>query len=457
MTTVLTFLGAAGTVTGSRTLVEHSGARTLVDCGLYQGERQWRHRNWDPFPVSPAGIDDVVLTHAHLDHCGYLPALVRQGLDGPVWCTPGTADLAPIVLRDSAHLLEEEASYARTSGYSRHDPPVPLYTAGDVEQALRQFRQTGYGVPVALEGAGTLVLVRAGHVLGSASAHLTTADTTVLFSGDLGRPEHPVLRPREPAPAARTVVVESTYGDRSHPSLDPDHHLLAETIRRTVARGGSVLVPAFAVDRTELVLNALSLLWHEHRIPQVPVYVDSPMALRVLDVYRDPRHRDELRLGVSDDLVQLPGLRTLPTAQESERVNRPKEPSIIVSSSGMASGGRVVHHLRTLLPDRRNTVVLTGYQAVGTRGRALAEGAHEVKIAGAYVRVRAEVVQDQGFSVHADADELVAWVIGLVQPPEAVFVTHGEPQAAAALADRLRRETGATVVVPRLGERVVVP
>ncbi|WP_406830719.1 MBL fold metallo-hydrolase [Pedococcus sp. KACC 23699] len=457
MSTVLTFLGAAGTVTGSRTLVEHSGTRTLVDCGLYQGERQWRRLNWQPFPVRAASIDGVVLTHAHLDHCGYLPALVRQGFEGPVWCTTGTADLAPIVLRDSAHLLEEEASYARTSGYSKHDPPLPLYTSGDVERAVHLLHETVYGGPVVLGGDGSLVLVRAGHVLGSASAHLTTADTTVLFSGDLGRPEHPVLRPREPAPAARNVVVESTYGDRSHPPLDPEHHILAEAIRRTVDRGGSVVIPAFAVDRTELVLHALSGLWREGRIPQVPVYVDSPMALRVLDVYRDQRHRSELRESAGADLVRLPGLRTLPSAQESQRINRPKEPSVIVSSSGMASGGRVVHHLRALLPDPRNTVVLTGYQAVGTRGRALADGAHEVKIAGAYVRVRAQVIQDQGFSVHADADELVRWVSGLAEPPESVFVTHGEPEAASALAARLREVTGATVVVPRLGERVIVP
>ncbi|GAA4729103.1 MBL fold metallo-hydrolase [Pedococcus ginsenosidimutans] len=456
MSTVLTFLGAAGTVTGSRTLVEHSGRRTMVDCGLYQGERQWRRLNWEPFPVGAHTIDEVVLTHTHLDHCGYLPALVRQGFDGPVRCTSGTADLAPIVLRDSAHLLEEEASYARTSGYSKHHPPMPLYTSGDVERAVRLFHETAYAAPVPLGDEGSLLLVRAGHVLGSANVHLTTADTTVLFSGDLGRPAHPVLLPRETPPAARAVVVESTYGDRRHPPPDPEHGELAETIRRTVSRGGSVVIPAFAVDRTELVLHALGELHRRGRIPEVPVYVDSPMALAVLEVYRDPRHRSELRAGLGDELVSLPGLRTLPTAQESTRVNRPHEPSIIVSSSGMASGGRVVHHLKALLPDRRNTVVLTGYQAMGTRGRALAEGAREVKIAGSYVKVRAEVVQDEGFSVHADADELMAWLLALPEPPETVFVTHGEPESAHALAAEVREQTGATVVVPRLGERVLL-
>ncbi len=456
MSTVLTFLGAAGTVTGSRTLVEHDGRRTLVDCGLYQGERRWRRLNWEPFPVAPASIDEVVLTHTHLDHCGYLPALVRQGFHGAVWCTPGTAELAPIVLRDSAHLLEDEARYARSGGWSKHDPPMPLYTQGDVETAVRAFREREYAAPVRLGDDATLTLVRAGHVLGSANVHLACGGATVLFSGDLGRPAHPILLPRETPPAARAVVLESTYGDRSHPSRDPRHLELAATIRATVARGGSVLVPAFAVDRTELVLHALSQLWQDGLIPEVPVYVDSPMALKVLAVYRDPRHRAEFQPGANTDLVNLPGLKVLPSAEESQRVNRPREPSIIVSSSGMASGGRVVHHLAALLPDPRNTVILTGYQAVGTRGRALEEGAHEVKIAGSYIRVRAQVARDDGFSVHADADELLAWVTGLPEPPETVFLVHGEPGSSAALAERVRAATEASVVVPRLGERVRV-
>lgn len=456
MSAVLTFLGAAGTVTGSKTVVEHDRRRALVDCGLYQGERQWRRLNWEPFRVPASSIEDVVLTHTHLDHCGYLPALVRQGFAGPTWCSRATASLAPIVLRDSAHLLEAEAEYARTSGYSRHDPPLPLYTGADAERAISSLAVTAYDSPTRLRSGGLLTLVRAGHVLGSASALLDVGDTTVLFSGDLGRPSHPLLKPRAAPPAARHVVVESTYGDRTHPLPDPDHLEMAATIRRTVERGGSVLVPAFAVDRTELVLEALGRMLARGLIPDVPIHLDSPMALKVLEVYRSAAADGELAEDMETTLASLPRWQLALTADESRALNRPRTPSIIVSASGMANGGRVVHHLAGMLPDRRHTVLLTGYQAVGTRGRALADGAHEVKIAGTYVPVRAEIAHDEGFSVHADADELLAWLHELPQDPETVFVTHGEPRSAEALADRIRDELSSAVVVPRLGERVRV-
>ena len=454
MSAVLTFLGAAGTVTGSKTLVEHDRHRALVDCGLYQGERQWRRLNWEPFRVPASSIEDVVLTHTHLDHCGYLPALVRQGFAGPAWCSRASAALVPIVLRDSAHLLELEAEYARTSGYSRHDPPLPLYTASDAERAIEALAVTAYDRATALRSGGTLTLVRAGHVLGSASALLEVGGTSVLFSGDLGRPHHPLLRPRGAPPAARHVVVEATYGDRTHPGGDPDHHEMAATITRTVERGGSVLVPAFAVDRTELVLEALGRLRTEGLIPDVPIHLDSPMALKVLDVYRSSVADGELAEDIETTLDALPNWQLALTADESRALNRPRTPSIIVSASGMANGGRVVHHLAGMLPDPRHTVLLTGYQAVGTRGRALADGAHEVKIAGSYVPVRAEIAHDEGFSVHADADELLGWLHDLPSPPESVFVIHGEPPSAQALAGRIRAELDAAVVVPRLGERV---
>ena len=456
MSAVLTFLGAAGTVTGSKTLVEHAGRRVLVDCGLYQGEREWRRRNWDDFPVAASSIEDVVLTHTHLDHCGYLPALVRQGFTGPVRCSPGTAALVPIVLRDSAHLLENEAEYARTSGYSRHDPPLPLYTAVDAERAIEALTATAYAARTRLTSGGELTLVRAGHILGSSSALLEVGSTSVLFSGDLGRPHHPLLRPRAHPPAAEHVVVESTYGDRTHPVGDPHHHEMADRIRRTIERGGSVLVPAFAVDRTELVLEALGRLRREHLIPDVPIHLDSPMAIKVLDVYRSAAAAGELLDDIETTLDSLPQWQVAHTADESRVLNRPRTPCIIVSASGMANGGRVVHHLASMLPDPRHTVLLTGYQAVGTRGRALVDGAHEVKIAGTYVPVRAEIAQDEGFSVHADADELLAWLHELPEQPRSVFVTHGEPRGAQALARRIREETSAATVVPRLGERVRV-
>jgi len=457
MVATLTFLGAAGTVTGSKFLLERARRRTMVDCGLYQGEAAWRRLNWHPLPVSGESISDVVLTHAHLDHCGHLPALVREGFAGPTWCTWGTSALAAIVLRDSAHLQEEDAEYARLAGFSRHDPPRPLYDAADAEKAIASFTPVGYHEHHDLRSGAGLSFSRAGHIMGSASALVSVGAGTVLFSGDLGRTHHPLLLPREAPPAARTVVIESTYGDRQHPADgDPAHKILAEAIRRTVGRGGSVLIPAFAVDRTELVLHALSQLTASGDIPAMPVYVDSPMALAALAVYRSRSLREDLRPDVPVRLVDLPDLHTAHTAQESMRLNEPRAPSIIISASGMATGGRVVHHLEHLLPDARHTVVLTGYQAVGTRGRQLAEGATELKMFGRYVPVRAEVVVDDGFSVHADAGELVAWLRLLPTAPETVYVVHGEPRAARQLAAKVRTETGWCVAVPELGERVRV-
>ena len=466
-TPTLTFLGAAGTVTGSMFLVDAkgrardeqgAGGRVLVECGLYQGERRWRELNWRPAPVDPAGLDAVALTHAHLDHCGYLPALVRQGYRGPVLATSGTAELAAVVLRDSAHLQEEEAEWARTSGWSKHDPPLPLYTGEDAERAVALLRPTDFDtvVPVSADGTTRLRFVPAGHILGSSSILLESGASSVLFSGDLGRPTHPVLQPRARPPAARTVVVESTYGDRAHPPVDPAHTAMAEAIRRTVARGGSVVIPAFAVDRTEVVLHALAELVASGAVPDVPVWVDSPMALAALRIYREASHTGEVRPEALEVLRGLRNLREARTAEESIRLNTPGTPSIIVSASGMATGGRVVHHLASLLPQARNTVLLTGYQAVGTRGRSLLEGARELKIGGRYVRVRAEVVALDDLSVHADADELLAWLHELPEAPQTVHVVHGEPEAARALARRVRDELDCAVSVPRLGEHVLL-
>ena len=457
MTTTLTFLGAAGTVTGSAFLLERDGRRVLVDCGLYQGERDWRRRNWEPFAVDPASIGDVVLSHTHLDHCGYLPALVRQGFTGPAWCTEGTAALAAIVLRDSAHLQEEDAENAREAGYSRHEKPMPLYDGADAERAIEALRVCGYDEQVPLADGVSLRLGRAGHVLGSASPRVELGGTGVLFSGDLGRPAHPLLRPREDPPAARTVVIESTYGDRHHARPDAEPHApLAWAMRRAADQRGAVVIPAFAVDRTELVLRAISDLRRRGQVPDLPVFVDSPMALAALEVYSRPGTRGELRPDIGPELFDLPRVSAVRSVEESIALNSPQEPCVIVSASGMATGGRVVHHLRHLLPERRNTVVLTGYQAVGTRGRDLAEGARQLKMFGRYVPVRAEVVMDDGFSVHADAGELMAWLSRLPEPPETVYVVHGEPPASAALAQRIRDELDWTAVVPRFGERVRV-
>lgn len=452
----LTFLGAAGTVTGSRFLVEHDRHRLLVDAGLYQGLRDLRRRNWDPFPLPPSSLRTVVVTHAHLDHTGYLPCLVRDGFSGDIVCTPDTAALTRIVLRDSAHLQEEDARYANEAGWSKHHPALPLYTSADVERTLEHLRPLGYTTPLLIDSDIEVELQPAGHILGSAVAVVTVGTQRVVFSGDLGRSNHPLLRPPGPPPAASALVIESTYGDRSHPVADPD--LLASAIRRTIDRGGVVLIPAFAVDRTELVLLELLRLRDVGAVPDVPVYVDSPMALDGLDVYRRAvrQHAPELRPERSTELDRLDqlGVHRVRDAAVSEQLNRPRSPCIVISASGMATGGRVVHHLGHQLPDARNCVILTGYQADGTRGRQLLEGARHLKMHGRYVPVRAEVVDVPDFSVHADGDELLAWVASAVEPPKTVYVVHGEPAASAALARRLEDELGLCAVVPRTGERV---
>jgi metallo-beta-lactamase family protein len=454
---VLGFLGAAGSVTGSRFLVEGGGATLLVDAGLYQGLAELRRRNWEPLGVDPASLDAVVVTHAHLDHSGYLPRLVRDGFRGRVLCTRETAELAEIVLRDSAHLQEEDAAYANEAGFSKHHPALPLYDAHDVERVLPLFEPLAYGEPVPLSDDAVITLHRAGHILGSATALLEVDGARALFSGDLGRPQHALLEPPEDPPWADAVIVESTYGDRTH-SPDDGGAQLADVVSRTVARGGSVLIPAFAVDRTELVLLALRRLREAGRIPDVPVYVDSPMALAALEVYRSAAHRPGSGVRAGSPELIAGHVVEVHDAASSERLNRPKEPCILISASGMATGGRVVHHLRYQLPDARNTVILTGYQAEGTRGQQLAAGVRQLKIHGRYVPVRAEVVPLPTFSVHADGDELIAWLSRMSardRPPTA-YVVHGEERSSAALARRIHEDLDWCAVVPRLGERVVI-
>ena len=455
--TTLTFLGAAGAVTGSKYLVTlDGGRRVLIDAGMFQGEKALRQLNWAAFPVPPDTISDIVLTHAHMDHSGYLPALVKRGFTGHIWCTPATAELAAIVIRDAANLQERDAEHAAERGYSKHHPPLPLYDTADAERTIPLFRTIGFDQPHDLGDGLVVRLTRAGHILGSASVHLTTPDGSLLVSGDLGRRDHPVLKPREIPPGADYVLVESTYGDRDHPSVpNLPHEQLADAIRRTAERGGSVLIPAFAVDRTEIVLKTLADMQRNGRIPQLPVYVNSPMALAALKVYRQAAHAGELRPEVDvRSFTDLENLHEVTGVEESIKLNSPTMPSIIISSSGMATGGRVLHHLEHMLPDHRNTVVLTGFQAAGTRGRALIEGQRQLKMYGNYVPVRAEVLQDEEFSVHASGSELVEWVAALDPPPHQVFCVHGEPDSSTALAERITRELGLHATVPRMGETV---
>jgi len=448
------FLGAAGTVTGSKFLIQDGSRRILVDSGMIQGAARWRRLNRAPFPVDPATLTAVVVTHAHLDHCGYLPGLVRQGFHGPVICTAETANVAAIVLRDAAHLQVEDAQHARAEGYSRHDPPLPLFDSADAERAIRMFAPAAGPVP--LSGDLMVTLHRAGHILGSAFAELEIGDHRLLVSGDLGRQHHPLLLPPEARPAADTILVEATYGDRRHEPLD--HTRLARLITATADRGGVVLMPAFAVDRTAVLLHELTQLSRGGLIPRLPVYVNSPMALAALNVYRDAvaAKSAELRPEIIEgpDPFDPGDLRLVHSVEESMRISDPGKPSVVISASGMATGGRVLHHLERLLPSARNTVILPGFQVPGTRGYELLNGAQTIKIHGRYVRVRARIVGLSEFSAHADADELIAWLDSSRQAPETVYVVHGEDHARAELAGRIRDELDWTAVTPHHLEQV---
>jgi metallo-beta-lactamase family protein len=436
--TRITFAGAADTVTGSRHLIEIGNRRVLLDCGLFQGFKTLRQRNWSAFPVPPQEIDAVVLSHAHLDHSGYLPVLCREGFRGPIYCSAPTRDLAEIMLLDSAHLLQEEANFANRHGFSKHSPARALYDVNDVRKAMKRFSPIDWDKRERL-GQVELSLVRAGHLLGAASIRLTLRKRTILYSGDLGRDRDLLMPPPTNVTAADIVIVESTYGNRRHPAEDTAERL-AGIVRETASRGGMVLIPSFAVGRAQSLLLCIGRLLREERIPKLPVFLDSPMASRATLVYK--KHANELHIGAEDLRALLGCAKHVSTPDESKAISRLQYPAIVIAGSGMATGGRILHHLKVFAPDARSHIVFPGFQVPGTRGAKLVAGDRTIKIHGAYVQVNAQVSQLESLSGHADADEVIRWLSRLRKPPQQVFVVHGERDASDALRMRIRDELG---------------
>lgn len=430
------FLGATQTVTGSRYLLEHAGRQVLVDCGLFQGYKNLRQKNWAQPPFDPQRIAAVLLTHAHLDHSGYLPLLVKNGFAGRIYATPATIELCRILLPDSGHLQEEQAQYANRHGYSRHKPALPLYTEADAYACLERFTPVAFDEAFAPAAGFSCRFSHAGHLLGAASVRVEAQGTSILFSGDVGRPNDPLMRAPAPPPASDYVVVESTYGDREHDPVDPQVQL-REVIRRASDRGGVVLVPTFAVGRAQLLLRLIARLRAAAQIPFLPVYLDSPMAIDATQLLG--RFRAEHRLDIAD-LQEMSRLtHIVRTPEQSKALDRLREPAIILAASGMATGGRVLHHLKVFAPDSRNIILFAGFQAGGTRGASLVAGAKTTRIHGEEFPVRAQVEQLSSVSAHADAAELIDWLKAL-PAPRRVFVTHGEPAQSDALRQRIEKE-----------------
>lgn len=449
----LEFLGGTGTVTGSKYLLSHGGRRLLVDCGLFQGLKQLRLRNWDTLPFDARAVDAVLLTHAHIDHSGFVPRLVKLGFRGRVYCSEATAELCALLLPDSGRLQEEEAEFRNRHGSTKHQPALPLYTEEEAREALKRFEPLPFGEAFSPWPGWQCTLSRAGHILGAASVRVACDGGSVLFSGDLGRDDDLVMRAPEAPPAADTVLVESTYGDRRHADGDA-LAVLADVVSRTAARGGTVVIPAFAVGRAQTLLHAITLLKRARRIPDLPVFLNSPMAADATRIYR--RHLDQHRLSEADCRDFGRAATFVNTVDDSKALNTLTYPSIIVSASGMATGGRVLHHLKAYAPDPKHTILFAGYQAAGTRGASFVGGAAAVKIHGEYVPVRAEVANLSMLSAHADREQLLAWLAKLPKAPQRLFVTHGEPVAADALRLAVQERFGWNAAVPDYRDAVAL-
>jgi metallo-beta-lactamase family protein len=473
------FLGAAGTVTGSKHLIHighntaqpisgKDGFQVLVDCGLFQGPREWKQKNWTDLPIPAREIDAVLLTHAHLDHCGWIPRLCKEGFGGPVYATPATTELCGVILPDSGHLQEEDAAFHNKRKSSRHDPALPLYTLEEAQQSLARFRPVQFGESVELAPGLSFRFVRAAHILGSAMAEITAGingqTRQLLFTGDIGRVHNSTVAPGKvvhlgPPEGESTdvLVMESTYGNRHHPQEDvlPE---LASLIRETVQRGGTIIVPAFAVERTQKFLFMLKRLMDQHEIPLIPVHADSPMAIAAVEIYL--KHSEEFSPDAREMIerhgspLKWPGFHFATTPEESKRINQSRFPCVIVSSSGMCEGGRIQHHLLQRLPDPRNLVLFIGFQAQGTRGRLIKDGASEVTFFGETVPVRAQVASLEQFSDHADVDELIDWLGTFKHTPQSTHLVHGDPDSAEALRQAIIKELDWPVDVAQYMQKV---
>jgi metallo-beta-lactamase family protein len=463
----LKFLGAAQNVTGSRHLLEANGVRVLIDCGLYQ-ERQFRERNWDPFPTPPDSIDAVLLTHAHLDHCGLLPKLAREGFKGKIYCTAATAEIAKIILLDSAHLQEEDAEYKR----KRHEregrkgpyPEIPLYTTADAEACLPLFSPAKYREAIQLGDDVEATFYDAGHVLGSsiirAKVRQNNQERIILFSGDMGRPDRPIVCDPTVFDEADYVLIESTYGDTVHEQTRDVKKMIGEVINSTKKAGGNIIIPSFALERSQEVLYYINELLLEDAIPHLMVFLDSPMATRITKVFQ---HHPELFDEEMTELVEqnespfnFPGLKMVSTTKESKAINHIKGTVVVIAGSGMCTGGRVKHHLVNNITRPESTIMFVGYQAVGTLGRQIVDGEKQVRILGQKHKVKARIVRIRGFSAHADRDELFQWLTRLKKPPKKLFVVHGESENASSFGDYVREKTGWKVAVPAYQQEVVL-
>lgn len=452
MTASLTFLGAAGTVTGSKFLLDTGQARILLECGLFQGLKELRLKNWAPPPFDPATLGAVILSHAHIDHSGYLPRLARVGFRGPIYCTSGTAELLRIMLPDAAHLQEEEADYANRHGTSKHQPALPLFTVDDAGKALGLVKPVAVNTPVAVGPQVSARFVRSGHILGAAIMEVRVGDLKVVHSGDLGRYDVPIMPDPEPVAEADVLLVESTYGNRLHPKDDPSAMLVA-AVQRAVEQKGWLLIPAFAVGRSQEILYTLRTLEEAGRIPALPVYLDSPMAIEATAIYA--KHPEEEDPGTGPFIPRR--FHLAKSVQDSKALNEVDGPVIVISGSGMATGGRVVHHLSHRLPDPRTTVLFVGYQGAGTRGRLLKDGAKAIKTFGEEVPVRAQVLVSDAYSAHADQGEILRWLGGFKRPPRMTYIVHGEPDAAQALRAKITKDLGWPATVAETDARVPLP